>query len=583
MIIQLDKTKTHVLYQPEGVGELVKLDKFPGLLKQGSVFFTPNKPNVVYNLFTRLKKVFPRLKISADIQEVLQSDFKLKEIPADFKFHTIPEKHQEIALRYAYTYHNVGLLLEPGMGKTKVVLDFIYLMGFKFSLISCPKPLSFVWEEEVAKHRPELRIHVFETTDFDKEMQTAKEKNANVIVVNYDKVVDLAERFESLPIEFIGLDEGLIKNPSTERTKTFTKLGRMKTVLSRMVMSGTLVNNSPLDIFSPVRFLEQSLVGGSFATFRETYSVLKKQRTSEIRIVVGYRNVPEVRDILASTSIVMKKSEWLKLPPKHFHDIKVQMSDEQRRCYLELAENYVTKLPNDKLLEVDNPLSVLIKLAQISSGFVYTQDSEENDSILDLFSDTDKKPKSKAKRESFFFEEQPKIEALKKLLTGELSKERAVIWFNMEAESVLIEKALEELGFKYLTIKGGEKKIGNKVNEFNSNPEIKALVCQSRSVNYGVTILGSKREIDEDSDGVFPGFNTEVCNEIFYSLNFSLEVYLQQQDRIHRLGQKKDCHYWRIFTNAAIERKVAETIDFKQSCNAEILVDFIRSLETFVV
>lgn len=582
MILAFDSSKSFLVVKPEGYGELMKLSKFPGLFNQSGDFYLPNKLNLVHNIYRRLSKTFQKVKLTPEVIEALKTAPRLLEIPSEFNYATQPEEFQKIALRYAYTFKNVGLLLEPGMGKTKVVLDFIHLDQFKLSLISCPKALSYVWEDEAALHRPELKLHVFDSTDFNKEISKAKEKGSNVLVINYDKVVEMESELSKLPLEFIGLDEGLIKNPSTERTKCFTRLSKLKTLRGKTIMSGTLVNNSPVDIFSPVRFLEPGLVGQSFTKFKETYTVLKKVKSSGANIVVAYKNIPEVKEILAATSIVMTKAQWLKLPPKEFKDVRVQMGDQQRQCYLDLASNYIATLPNGKTLEVDTPLTVLIKLFQIANGFAYVKDLDESDSLLDLFSQEAKPVKVKqTKRETYFFEEQPKIKALVSLLEKELEKERVVIWFNMAAEAELIEKALTEAGYKFLTVKGGEKNVGEKVRTFNRDNSYKAILCQARSVNYGVTILGNK-DNEEDFE-VSSLLSSQVCNEIFYSLNFSLEVYLQQQDRIHRLGQKRLCTYWRLLTNSAIEDKIVRSLDEKMFFNREILVDFFKSLTDFLV
>lgn len=582
MILTLDSTGSYLIAKPEGTKELTTLMKFPGFLRNGPDFFTPAKKHIVYNLYTRLIRKFKDIKYTPDVKALVEGNIPILKIPEEFKYHTTPKNHQEVALRFIYTYQNAGLLLEPGMGKTKVVLDFIYMMGFKNSIIVCPKPLRFVWVEEAEKHRPELRPYAFETTDFEVEHRRYTEGGFNVIVVNYDKAVALHERLAKLNPEFLGLDEGLIKNPGTERTKALTKLSKTKSLRGRLIMSGTLVNNSPLDTFSPVRFLEPSLVGTSSANFREEYCVFSK-KDKERKMVLGYRKVPEIRDILNSVSVVMRKEEWLKLPPKHFHDVRVQMSSEQRRVYYELAHNYITTLENGETLEVDIPLVSLIKLQQISNGFAYIDEGTGSDNLAweDLFVTTKplrpKKKKGKT-RPTYYFEEQPKITALLRLLEGSLAGRRAVVWYNMSGEKEILTKALSEAGIEFLCISGGDKDISWKIKEFNNNPSVRLLLCQAKSINYGVTIMGSEDKEEEDGE-VVPELNSAVFDEIFYSLNFSLEVYLQQQDRIHRIGQEHECHYWRLVTNSPIDLKVVESLDNKLSCNQEVLVDIINTLD----
>jgi SNF2 family DNA or RNA helicase len=584
-----------LIAEPEGSKEFISLTSFPGLSREGPVFFSSNKANLVHSLYSRLYRKFGKtLKYSQEVKDIVEGDLEIPKLPAEFKYHTKPEPHQELALRFIHCFKNVGLLLEPGMGKTKVVLDYIFLENFYTSLIICPKPLRFVWQDEVEKHRPELYVYVVKTTDikveFKKIERLKKEGKRLIVVVNYDKAVILEKNLLSINWEFIGLDEGLIKDPTSERTRSITKYAFKIPSSSRCVMSGTLINNSPLDVFGPVRFLEPSIIGPSFKAFKDTYAIQKKIDKADPAkgsMIVGFRKVEEIRDILKSVSIVMRKEEWLKLPPKTFHDVYVQLSDVQRENYLSLCKNHYVELPNGDSLEVDNTLTSLIKQSQISNGFVYIRDSL-TDSIDDLFCEKNKggkkKEKIKGERRTFFYPEQPKIIALDKLIRENLAGERSIIWFNFEAEAKLIEDFLLKEGYTFLSIKGKEKNIGGKVRAFNKDSTIRFLLCQAKTINYGVTVIGEgkeeeKEEEDEIENEVMPEFNNNIFNQIFYSINFSLEVYLQQQDRTHRIGQRFECHYWRLIANTFIERKTIDLINSKMECNKTILVDAINSPE----
>jgi SNF2 family DNA or RNA helicase len=155
-----------------------------------------------------------------------------------------------------------------------------------------------------------------------------------------------------------------------------------------------------------------------------------------------------------------------------------------------------------------------------------------------------------------------------------LKNEKFLLWFNLNGEFYLIKQLLERLGINFLVIRGGEKSIGKKVKEFNENPSIQVLLCQAKSVNYGITVLGSKpEELEKRHLEMLPEINTRVHIEVFFSINFSLEVYLQQQDRIHRLGQELECLYYRLFTNSSIEIKIRHSIDNKLEIKTELLKD----------
>jgi SNF2 family DNA or RNA helicase len=476
-----------------------------------------------------------------------------------------------------------------------VTLDYIHLKRFSKTLLVCPKALLFVWEDEILTHRPELSFYVVKTTDWEKER--AGIEAAQVVIVNYTKAVTLKGFFKRAGFEFIHVDEALIKDPGTARTKALTELSGA--IPYRCLGSGTLVNNTVLDVFAPVRFLHPSLVGGSYHSFEKTYAVIQETKKDENgkskRFVAGYRNKDEVRSILDSCCIVMSKDKWLSLPKKQFHDILVPMQGSQKSTYDDLRSNYICKIPGtDTYLEVDNPLVMMAKLFQISSGFIYTTPQPEE---MGIFEGVEGRPKDgegeegsgsgtppskKLKRETYFFKENPKAQALKKLLIEKVVNKRAIVWYNMSAELTILEKVFSELGITYEVIKGGEKKTGEKVRHFNRNKQLQLLVCQAKSVNYGITVLGHKAA-SEDLEGVDPScvvpeLESQVYTQIFYSLNFSLEVYLQQQDRVHRIGQDHACDYYRLFTTSAVERKLRSALDDKMGIRMDMLVDIATKL-----
>ncbi|EJD67192.1 hypothetical protein BB65665_12662, partial [Bacillus sp. 916] len=158
MIIQFNASKTKVLFQHEDAADYKLLHSFPAFKRDRETphFYVPAKSQIVYNVYHRLRKRKKTLKVAKDVLEFMNEPFALKKIPESFKYHTKPMDFQEIALRYLYTVGSGGILLEPGMGKSKVALDYICLMQFKKVLIVCPKPLLFVWEDEIRIHRPEL-------------------------------------------------------------------------------------------------------------------------------------------------------------------------------------------------------------------------------------------------------------------------------------------------------------------------------------------------------------------------------------------------------------------------------------------
>jgi SNF2 family DNA or RNA helicase len=584
MQIVFSPDKTSLIFKHESPTEYKAIQKFPAFVKDSSLGIYHAVPTILpvaYNVVIRCRKTFKKVQITQEVQDWLDKPFRLKEIPASFKFFTEPKDFQHLALRFLYTLGSAGLLLDPGMGKSKVVVDYIALKQFERVVIVCPAALLFVWEDEFVKHRPDVSYYTIKSTDWDAEK--AGVLSNTVTIINYNKAVILKHRLKEVGYQFIHVDEFLIKDPSTSRTQAITEIS--KGIPHRCGGSGTLINNTPLDGFAPMRYLQPALVGWNFRHFMDKYAVMKDSTRNmpsgeSRKVVVAYRGQDEIRSMLESCSIVMTKDKWLKLPEKKFEDVYVQMAPDQKEAYYQLMKNYYLNLDGKEMM-VDNPLVMLSKLYQISQGFLYFNKESELEVQSELLA-TEEKRKKKPKvsdREVHFFQDQPKVEALRELLTGKLLNTKCIIWFNLGAELTFIESLLKKLGNKYLVIKGGEKDIGGKVRTFNKSTDIPWLVCQSKSVNYGITVLGSKKE-DLEAEGleVLPDLDPSVCNEVFFSMSFSLEIYLQQQDRIHRLGQEHVCTYYRIFANNPVERKIREAISTKMAIKEDMLRDVAESI-----
>lgn len=580
----LKKSNNLIQAVPSKAKEDNILRTFPGFITHLFDYYLPFDRHICRNLIERLKAQKIEVEASEEVFELVTSEDQ-ETIPEDFQFLTEPLPHQLQAFLFALGRKNSALLLDPGLGKTKVVLDFIAARKFRKSLIVCPKALLFVWRDEVAKHRWDKSVYVIKGTSWENEQKEIEA--ADIVVLNYNKASILEKQLVKLKPDFLGLDEALIKDPYSLRTETLTRMG--KKIPYKMLMSGTLVNNSVLDVFAPVRFLEPSLTGKAFSTFRDRYCYMIKEKlkpgeTRKARVFQGsYRNIPEARSILEAVSIVMKKEKWLRLPDKKFFPIYIPMSEAQRSVYFDLAENYITSLERfrdhygeEDFVEVDSPLTVMCKLTQVSNGFVYK--NIEGDIIAGEEELCEvKTKKKKGKRQTFFFYEQPKVNRLKHLLTEELSGRKVVLWFNMKAEATLIEECLKELGLSYRIIGGGDPNIEHKVKEFNEDPDIKVLVCQAKSVNYGLTILGKKNSEDEDLYIPELTISTLVYTHVFYSLNFSLEVFLQQQDRSHRIGQTMQVEYYLLLSNNPTDIGIWDRLQEKIEIRESVLVDILLS------
>lgn len=550
LIIEENSTKEKVIrFNPDNLKELSLLDNFPGTLNG----ICPFDPDVLNDLVARLKN--SNIKVyTKDLRvKQLAGTRKDETLPSSFKFYTEPLPFQRRAVEWAAPRSNVGFLLSPGLGKTKVCLDWLHLKQPSRTLVCCPSPLRDVWVEEATKHRPE-----FSPTIVTELAQLDGLRDSKFLVCSYTIVTMREEWFQQWVPEAIILDEALIKNPDSQRTKSLSTLSKISGVKYRALLSGTLINNHEGEVFAPVNFLEPSMFGKSHYLFKKKYFYFSRPdsegKSYPQGVKIDYRE--ELRSSLRAVSIVMRKEQYLSsLPEKAFHLHWVKPSESQLQRIKELRQ--FSKVDGVPLL-ANNPLVVLGKLIQLENNFYYKV-QRGNEPILEELLWGEANKVSKSPRETIYLsppDENPKMQALAGL-TQTLGAKRGIIWFNFNAELPQIKATLKE---KYLVVDSKTKSASKVVKEFNENPEYRWLVAQARVLNYGFTILGETSE-----DDILPEFDPHVNVEIFCSLNFSYEVFMQQQDRIHRIGQVHKCEYHLLLSKSKGDETIEAALREKKS------------------
>ena len=83
------------------------------------------------------------------------------------------------------------------------------------------------------------------------------------------------------------------------------------------------------------------------------------------------------------------------------------------------------------------------------------------------------------------------------------------------------------------------------ISEFRNNDDINILVATPGVAREGLTLV-------------------EANYSIFFDRNFSLENYLQAQDRIYRISQTKDCFIYKLIHKDSIDEWVDSLLDAKE-------------------
>lgn len=482
-----------------------------------------------------------KLQEEADAAKVLQRQLTATPDITDFKFKTKPYDHQVRAFALSRDRTAFALFMEQGTGKTKVAIDTAAWLRSRNEidamLIICPNDVKDVWPEELAVHMVDWVDYV---TMVDGRVKRAEVdafatierdfKPMKILVTNVESMAskdrfEIAHRFVAGHRTLVIVDESTrFKNPSAKRTKALLKLGR--DAKYRRIMTGTPMTQTPLDLYAPCKFLSPSILGfHSFISMVKHHGIMGGFQGKQ---VVGFKNVEEIKAKIDPHSFRVLRDDCLDLPPKVFKKHYVDLTGEQRRIYDDLRDELVAELTSGGKISAAHSLVKIVRLAQITGGFV-KPDEMPIDTVD--FDDTSWNARV-AHNLSFAVQripgDNPKLETTLDIISRLKPTDKVIIWARFRAEIELIQA---ELAAAYgedsvVTFYGGVKRDERteRRHRFQGTPDqphdptCRFFVAQVDTGSVGLTL-------------------TRAQTVIYYSNSFSLETRLQSEDRTHRIGQ----------------------------------------------
>ena len=450
--------------------------------------------------------------------------------------------HQQDAYDFALDAFEKGkavaLLADMGTGKSMMTIAITGTLeaekDVKKMLVVCPKSIVGVWEDEFRK----FADYRYALTVLDGTME--KKRSAfnymqgaalQIIVVNYESCWRLESEITKWKPDLIVCDESSkIKTPSASQSKALHRLGRQSKY--NIILTGTPITGSPLDIFSQYKFLDDSIFGTSFYLFRNRYAILGGYQN---RMIVGYRHLDELVEKVHSIAFRIKIEDAVDLPPFIDETRAITLEPKAQSLYRMLEQDCYAELANGEVT-ARNVLTQLLRLAQCTGGFI-------RDDI-----------KSEAQQVSG-----AKLDALEDIIDTCLDEEKKVVVFarfvpEIEAIAAMLKK--KKIG--YAQIYGATTDRADQVKKFQEDAEVKVFIGQLQTTGMGLTL-------------------TAANVAVFYSLDFSYANYEQSRARIHRIGQKQKCLYIHLVGKGTVDEKILNALKHKGDI-AQIMVDDWRSL-----
>lgn len=196
-------------------------------------------------------------------------------------------QHQQNACRFACERfeilpsevhsNGVALLMEMGCGKTITSIAIAGILHehrhIRKILITAPLSILGVWEQEFARFADfPFTLTVLKGSSSQKKEQLSKlhGNTLQIAVVNYESVWRLEKELLAFKADLIIADEAhKIKENRTSQSKAMHHLGDKARY--KLLLTGTLITNKEIDVFSQYRFLNSEIFGTSFYVFRNRF------------------------------------------------------------------------------------------------------------------------------------------------------------------------------------------------------------------------------------------------------------------------------------------------------------------------
>ncbi len=442
-----------------------------------------------------------------------------------------PHEYQRYAIEYIKSHPIAAILLGCGLGKTSIALTAIDDMlhdSFEVRKVLIVAPIRVAkvsWPDEIQKwdHLSELRYSV--AVGSKEERLSAMKADAEIYIINRENLNWLIEE-SGLPIDFdmCVLDElSSFKNWQSKRFKSFMKL---RPHLKRVIgLTGTPSSNGLMDLFAEFRCLDMGERLGRFiGQYRTSY--FKPDRCNG-NIVYSYKLLPgaeeEIYRKISDITISMRSTEFLQMPELVNSEYTVSLDEEEQKKYDAMKKDLILPLTDGGEVTAANAAALSNKLVQMANGAVYSDD--ETVSVI----------------------HDKKLDALEDII--ESANGRPVLvayWYKHDLER--IEERLKKLKIEYDTISSDES-----IRRWNAG-KIAVGLIHPASAGHGLNL--------QQGGSIM----------VWYSLTWSLELYIQTVDRLFRQGQRAETvSVIHIITKGTIDERIMKALTDKDNTQSALI------------
>lgn len=444
----------------------------------------------------------------------------------------IPHDYQEFSINKIVDNKQAGLFLDMGMGKTISTLtaaaDLLhdYFDVQRVLVIAPLRVAKYTWTDEIEKWEHISYLKTSQILGTEQERLAALDVKADIYLINRENVVWLVDHYKGKwPFDMVVIDE--LSSFKSSKSKRFRALRKVRPLIKRIVgLTGTPAPNGLIDLWPQLYLLDKGKrLGTTITGFRNRYFTPGAGDPSRY-VVYDWIPKPEAEENIykkiEDICVSMKSIDYLKLPDRADHTVKVDLTEDARAKYVQLEKDLLLPFADGDVV-ADNAAILSNKLLQLANGSIYDEDQEVQH-VHDA-----------------------KLDALEELIEQANGKP-VLIFYNFKHDLERLQKRFK---------KAVKLETDKHFKQWNKG-EIPILLTHPASAGHGLNM--------QDGGNII----------IWFGLTWSLELYQQANARLHRQGQQNQVNVYHLVVEDSIDERVMKALQNK-TANQDDLMEAVKA------
>src|SRR5216684_3310266 len=443
-----------------------------------------------------------------------------------------PHDYQKHVIQFMLSHGGAGLFLDPGLGKTSVVLgtfNVLRKMGLASDmLVVAPlRVANSVWPREATKwdEFKDLRVNVLHGPEKTRQLH----EEHDISVINPEGLGWLLEQRMSWDI--LVIDESTkFKHTDTKRFKLLKALMNQSKFKRRYILTGTPAPNGLMDLFGQIYILDFGASLGRFIThYRQEFFEQPTFGSFEWRLKNGSEQ--KINERLKTLVVRLDAEDCIKLEPYIHNEIEVELPPDAMKMYKDMENTFVAHLQEEDSVVAANAAAAGSKCRQIANGGIYDANHE------------------------MWTVHEVKLDATEDLVE-ELNGKPCIIAYEFEHDLRRLQSRFPSAPY----LGGGvSAKRQQDIEDAWNGGLLPVLLAQPQSVAHGLNLQGVGAAI------------------IWHSLTWNLEDYEQLIRRVWRQGQTERVGVHHILATGTLDKLIMKTLKQKDRTQKTLL----NALRTF--